>query len=250
MARETRVFTNGGAYTGMGATALYLTGFFHSFPYKWNAYRYDGYRVYTNTLPSTSMRGFGAPQGHFCSEMQIDLIARDLGLDRMEIRHKNAHTPNYEVPGQATIASCGLTQCLDKIDEWIKSRGKLPANRDRHIVLQVPSAGFLTGSIPYSFSSAVVTINYYCRVDLHVGAQDIRQGSNTAGDDLREELGVRVEDIRTPHTTGVRPTGPGAQADRRATTKMAAADAKKQLLERHAQLAPALSMASTSRTDG
>ena len=77
MARETRVFTNGGAYTGMGATALYLTGFFHSFPYKWNAYRYDGYRVYTNTLPSTSMRGLGAPQGHFCSEMQIDLIAKE-----------------------------------------------------------------------------------------------------------------------------------------------------------------------------
>jgi 4-hydroxybenzoyl-CoA reductase subunit alpha len=33
-AREAKVFTNGGAYTGMGATALYLTGFFHSFPYR------------------------------------------------------------------------------------------------------------------------------------------------------------------------------------------------------------------------
>jgi len=33
LCREAKVFTNGGAYTGMGATALYLTGFFHSFPY-------------------------------------------------------------------------------------------------------------------------------------------------------------------------------------------------------------------------
>ena len=113
-AREAKVFTNGGAYTGMGATALYLTGFFHSFPYKWKAYRYDGYRVYTNSLPSTSMRGFGAPQAMFCSEQQIDWIAADLGLDIIEIRRKNGHTPGYEVPGQATIASCGLDQCLDE----------------------------------------------------------------------------------------------------------------------------------------
>ena len=104
MAREARVFTEGGAYTSMGATALYLTGFFHSFPYKWEGYRYDGYRVYTNTIPSTSMRGFGAPQATFCSETQIDLIAKELGIDRFEIRRMNGHTPNYEVPGQATIA--------------------------------------------------------------------------------------------------------------------------------------------------
>ena len=29
--------------------ALYLTGFFSSFPYKYPNYRYDGYRAYTNT---------------------------------------------------------------------------------------------------------------------------------------------------------------------------------------------------------
>ena len=89
---EAKVFTNGGAYTGMGATALYLTGFFHSFPYVWQkGYRYDGYRVYTNTLPSTSMRGFGAPQAMWCSEQQIEWIAADLGLDPIEMRRKNAH---------------------------------------------------------------------------------------------------------------------------------------------------------------
>jgi len=107
-AREAKVFTNGGAYTGMGATAIYLTGFFHSFPYRWKGYRYDGYRVYTNTLPSTSMRGFGAPQAMFTSEQQIEWIAADLGLDPIEMRRKNSHYEGYEVPGQATIASCGI----------------------------------------------------------------------------------------------------------------------------------------------
>ena len=129
LAREARVVSNGGAYTGMGATALYLTGFFHSFPYKWGGYRYDGYRVYTNTLPSTSMRGFGAPQAMFCSEQQLEWIAADLGLDPIEMRRKNGHTAGYEVPGQALIASCGLDEALTVTQEWIKKKGKLPENR-------------------------------------------------------------------------------------------------------------------------
>ncbi len=240
MARETRVFTDGGAYTGMGATALYLTGFFHSFPYKWAGYRYDGFRVYTNTLQSSSMRGFGAPQAAFCSELQIDLIARELGLDRIEIRRKNGHTPNYEVPGQATIASCGLRECLDEIEKWIESRGELAPNRG----IGISSYGFMSGGIfnwfdtPYSFSSAVVTINFDGKVDLHIGAQDIGQGSNTTMAIIcAEELGVRMEDIRV-HSgdTDECPPDLGAWGSRQTlmagnATKMAAAEAKKQLLE-------------------
>ncbi len=101
LAKEVRVITEGGAYTGMGATALYLTGFFSSFPYKYPNYRYDGYRAYTNTAPTSAMRGFGAPQAVFVGESQLDMMADDLGIDPIEIRRKNGMTPNYEVPGQA-----------------------------------------------------------------------------------------------------------------------------------------------------
>jgi 4-hydroxybenzoyl-CoA reductase alpha subunit len=239
-ARESRMFSNGGAYTGMGATALYLSGFFHSFPYKWNAYRYDGYRVYTNTLPSTSMRGFGAPQAMFCSEQQIEWICADLGLDSIAVRKKNGHTPGYEVPGQAFIQSCGLDQCFDEIKTWIEKRGELPPNR----AIGISSCGFMSGGIfnwfdsPYSFSSAVVTINYDGTVELHVGCQDIGQGSNTTMAIIcAETLGVRVEDVKV-HSgdTDHCPADLGAWGSRQTlmagnATKMAAEDAKKQLLE-------------------
>ncbi|HME44842.1 MAG TPA: molybdopterin cofactor-binding domain-containing protein [Syntrophorhabdales bacterium] len=239
-AREAKVFTNGGAYTGMGATALYLTGFFHSFPYRWKAYRYDGYRVYTNSLPSTSMRGFGAPQAMFCSEQQIEWIANDLGLDPIEMRRKNGHYEGYEVPGQATIASCGLDEALTKIQEWKKSKGKLPANR----AIGISAAGFMSGGIfnwfdsPYSFSSAVITINHDGTVELHVGAQEIGQGSSTTLAMIcAEALGVKLEDVKvhmgdTDHS----PADLGAWGSRQTlmagnATKMAAQDAKRQLLE-------------------
>ena len=239
-ARESRMFSNGGAYTGMGATALYLSGFFHSFPYKWRGYRYDGYRVYTNTLPSTSMRGFGAPQAMFCSEQQIDWICADLGLDPFEVRRKNGHTEGYEVPGQAFIASCGLEQCINEIEKWVKEKGQLPANRG----IGISSCGFMSGGIfnwfdsPYSFSSAVVTINVDGTVELHVGCQDIGQGSNTTMAIIAAEtLGVKMEDIRV-HSgdTAHCPADLGAWGSRQTlmagnAVKMACEDAKKQLLE-------------------
>jgi CO/xanthine dehydrogenase Mo-binding subunit len=175
LAKEARVISDGGAYTGMGATALYLTGFFSSFPYKYPNYRYDGYRVYTNTAPTSAMRGFGAPQSTFAGESQLDMLAEDLGIDPVEIRRKNGMTPNYEVPGQAYIQSCGLHQCLDKIDEHIKERGKLPPNRG----IGIASYGFMSGGIfnwfdtPYAFSAAMVRINIDGKVDLFTGACDI-----------------------------------------------------------------------------
>jgi len=248
LAKEARVFTEGGAYTAMGATALYLTGFFQSFPYVWPSYRYDGYRVYTNTAPTSAMRGFGAPQATFCAETQIDLIADELGIDPIKIRRKNAMYPGYEVPGQATIQSCGLGQCLDKIDKWIKSRGKLPPHRG----IGVAAYGFMSGGIfnwfdtPYAFSSAVIQINIDGKVDLFVGSQDMGQGSNTTMAIIcAEELGVKLEDIRLHMgDTENCPVDLGAWGSRETlmqgnAVKMAASKAKQQILEfATAKLAP------------
>ncbi|NOR12530.1 MAG: molybdopterin-dependent oxidoreductase [Candidatus Aminicenantes bacterium] len=240
LAKEARVFTEGGAYTAMGATALYLTGFFQSFPYIWPSYRYDGYRVYTNTAPTSAMRGFGAPQATFCAETQIDLIAEELGVDRIDIRRKNAMYAGYEVPGQATIQSCGLSECLDRVEEWIKDRGKLPP----HHGIGIAAYGFMSGGIfnwfntPYAFSSAVIQLNVDGKVDLFIGSQDMGQGSNTTMSMIcAEELGVRVEDIRLHMgDTDKCPVDLGAWGSRETlmqgnAVKMAAADAKKQILE-------------------
>jgi 4-hydroxybenzoyl-CoA reductase alpha subunit len=240
VAKEARVFTEGGAYTAMGATALYLTGFFQAFPYVWPSYRYDGYRVYTNTAPTSAMRGFGAPQATFCAETQIDLIARDLGMDPIDIRRKNVMYAGYEVPGQATIQSCGLKECLDKIEEWIESRGKLPPNHG----IGLAAYGFMSGGIfnwfdtPYAFSSAIVQVNIDGKVDLYIGSQDMGQGSNTTMAIIcAEELGVGVEDIRIHMgDTDKCPVDLGAWGSRETlmqgnAVKMAAADAKRQIVE-------------------
>ncbi|MCJ7654970.1 MAG: molybdopterin-dependent oxidoreductase, partial [Dehalococcoidia bacterium] len=203
-------------------------------------YRYDGYRAYTNTAPTSAMRGFGAPQSVFAGESQLDMLAEHLGIDPIEIRRKNGMTPNYEVPGQAYIQSCGLHQCLDEIEKHIKKRGKLPPNRG----IGIAAYGFMSGGIfnwfdtPYAFSAAIVRINIDGKVDLFTGACEIGQGSDTTLSMIcAEELGIRLEDIRI-HSgdTGICPADLGAWGSRETlmngnAVKMAAADAKRQLME-------------------
>jgi CO/xanthine dehydrogenase Mo-binding subunit len=240
LAKEVRVITEGGAYTAMGATALYLTGFFSSFPYRFPNYRYDGYRAYTNTEPSSAMRGFGAPQSTFVGESQIDMMADDLGIDPIEIRRKNGMTPNYVVPGQANIQSCGLHECLDEIDKHIKERGKLPANHG----IGVAAYGFMSGGIfnwfdtPYAFAAALVRVNIDGKVDLFTGACDIGQGSDTTLSMIcAEELGVKLDDVRIHAAdTGICPADLGSWGSRETlmngnAVKRAAADAKNQIIE-------------------
>ena len=51
----------------------------------------DSWCVYTNRTPSSAMRGFGVTIGDFALETQMDRIARELELDPLELRLKNAY---------------------------------------------------------------------------------------------------------------------------------------------------------------
>jgi 4-hydroxybenzoyl-CoA reductase alpha subunit len=240
LAKKVRAITEGGAYTALGGTALYLTGFFSSFPYKFPNFQYDGFRVYTNNETASACRGFGAPQANFVSESQVDMMAEDLGIDPVQLRLKNGMTPNHIIPDQAVIQSCGLQQCLEAIRKHIKQRGPLPENHG----IGISAYGFMSGGIfnwidtPYAFAAAMVKVNVDGKVDLFTGATDIGQGSNTTLAMIcAEELGVHLDDI-TLHVgdTSVCPVDLGAWGSRQTlmsgnAVKMAAADAKRQLLE-------------------
>ncbi len=58
-------------------------------PYKMGHARIDSYMVYTNQVPCGSMRSPGDPQSIFASEAQMDLIARELGIDPYDFRMQN-----------------------------------------------------------------------------------------------------------------------------------------------------------------
>lgn len=89
-AAEMEIIADAGAYLYtsnkvMGNTTVVCTG-----PYFIPHVKVDTYAVYTNNIPTGAFRGFGAPQGNFIAEAQMNKLADALGMDPVEFRLRNA----------------------------------------------------------------------------------------------------------------------------------------------------------------
>jgi 4-hydroxybenzoyl-CoA reductase subunit alpha len=203
VARESRIILDGGAYNGQTPTTILLSGVFSLLPYRIPNYRYHGSRVYTNNMPSGAMRGHGALPPNFASEVQLDLIAGELGIDPVELRLKNAVQAGDNVPGIASeIRSCGLSECIKKAAEasdWQRKRKQLPEGRGIGIACYTFTSGgiFNWFNTDLPFSEALVKVNEDGTVNLYTRAADLGQGSNTVlSQILAEELGIKLEDVK------------------------------------------------------
>ncbi len=221
VARQVRGILDAGAYMGVSATVNFVTGFFHTVPYRIPNFLYNGYPVYTNKSVSGAMRGLGATQAIFASNSQLDMIAEDLGIDPLEMKLKNAIKPGDEIPGVAKIYSCGFSECLREVAKstrWHEKRGKLPSGRG----IGIAGYGFVSGGVfnwiktIYPFSSAIIRLNWDGTAELFVGEADIGQGSDTVLCQIAaEELGIPMEDIKlTAADTSTTPVGLGAWSSR------------------------------------
>jgi aerobic carbon-monoxide dehydrogenase large subunit len=78
-----------GAYTARGLTVPQGAVAALSLAYVVPAYRIDVKVALTNKVPVTPVRGAGQPQGIFVMERLLDRAARELDIDRAEIRSRN-----------------------------------------------------------------------------------------------------------------------------------------------------------------
>ena len=73
--------------------------------------------VFTNTTPVAAYRGAGRPEGNYYMERLIDTAAREMGIDRVELRRRNHIAPTqmpYKAPSGMNYDSGEFTQVLDK----------------------------------------------------------------------------------------------------------------------------------------
>jgi len=145
------------------------------------------------------------------------MIAKDLGLDPIEIRKLNARKPNTTTLNDLKINSCEFTACLDKakaVSGWEAKKGKLPPGQGIGIGCGafVTGAGYPIYRTKMPHSAAVITVSEQGdSVTLHIGAVDIGQGSDTILAQMAAEaIGINYEDVRivaadtetTPHDFG------------------------------------------------
>ncbi|WP_316231086.1 molybdopterin-dependent oxidoreductase [Bradyrhizobium sp. SZCCHNR1051] len=83
----------------------------------------DAIAVYTNTVPAGAYRGYGLPQTTFAVEAAIDELARQLGIDVVEMRRRNIVRPGDPMlappaseHSDVLYGSYGLDQCLDLVE--------------------------------------------------------------------------------------------------------------------------------------
>ena len=98
------VIASMGAYLQLVTPGIPLLGaWIYAGPYAIPNYSVTFTGVFTNTTPTDAYRGAGRPEATYVLERTMDLLAKELGIDRIELRRRNFIT---EFP--ATIAS-GLT---------------------------------------------------------------------------------------------------------------------------------------------
>ncbi|QGU95366.1 molybdopterin-dependent oxidoreductase [Clostridium bovifaecis] len=93
-ARQIDVLHDCGAYTELGLYAVEKNANMIAGAIKVENLEVNSRMVYTNKMPSGSMRGFGVNVGQFADQVQVDKLARIVGMNPIEFRLKNAFKEN------------------------------------------------------------------------------------------------------------------------------------------------------------
>jgi nicotinate dehydrogenase large molybdopterin subunit len=117
LARKIRLIADGGAYGSFSETTIGKASILAVGPYNVDNVQCEGYVVYTNKTTSGSMRGFGAPQVCFAYESQMDDIARELGIDPIELRLRNAFK-------EGSVSATGQTLHNVKVKESLENAAR------------------------------------------------------------------------------------------------------------------------------
>ncbi len=175
LARDVDVELDGGAYADNGPLVLAKSVNRSFGPYRVPNLRARGRAVYTNTVASSSYRGFGAPQGCLAGEINLDQAAQQLGIDPVELRARNL---------------------VRRGEEFV--RGKRPLDADLHADLDllaktlewgekadVPLRGIGFGCSAsdagaFPVSTAHVRVQADGSIVLLSGSTELGQGSRTA----------------------------------------------------------------------
>jgi len=243
VARQVRMILDNGAYSSWGATTPLVMMLTISSLYRVPNVKYDVTVAYTNNPYSGAMRGYGNPQATFVVESHMDMLAHELGMDPMEFRLKNANQSG-DVSGQGVrLTTCGLSECIERAAErvgWKEKRAK-PGNRGVGMASMIHVGGGAR-IYPSDGCGSTVKVDDFGKVTLITGSTDMGQGSETVlAQIVAEELGVPVESVTVVNTdTDITPWDVGAHASRTTfiagnSARLAAADAKRQILEAAAQ---------------
>jgi carbon-monoxide dehydrogenase large subunit len=199
-----------GAYDPYGLTVPLNTQSHSMGAYDVPNYRSDLKVVFTNKTIVTPVRGAGRPQGIFLAERLLDIAARELGIDRVEIRKRNLIPPDafpyeHKIIDQAFaplvfdsgnyLATLEKATAMIGYDRFVKEEQPRLRAEGKHVGLGIVPFVETTGVGPYE--GARVTVETDSRVSVATGVGTQGQGHFTSfAQIVADQLGVSPRDVR------------------------------------------------------
>lgn len=180
---EIEIYSNTGAYASAGKPEASRNTGFAVGPYEIPNARVDTYGVYTNSQPSGAMRGFGNTQVCFASEVQMDRLARELNMDPMEFRLKNAlEKGKATLTGHVLTKGIGIKDALYAVRDRLKQIPIEKSKPGKKIGIGVAGAykNIGLGAGRPEDVGTVLGLNEDGTISLYIGSVDMGQGIDTA----------------------------------------------------------------------
>ena len=214
---RTRVYAGLGAYASTAGPGIptILHGLMYSGAYTIPNIHGTVYGVYTTTTPVDAYRGAGRPEATYLIERLVDLYARKLGMDPVEVRRKNL-IPRvkfpYTVATGITYDSGNYAGALDKALELMDYK----SFRTEQARLRTGGKYFGIGVVCYTeicglgpsqvagavgfggglYESAIVRVYPTGVVRVYVGSRPHGQGEETTfAQIVADEFGVPIENV-------------------------------------------------------
>ena len=199
--------------------------------------------VYTNTGMVDAYRGAGRPEATYLLERTVDLVAKELGLDPVEIRRKNfvppdafPYTPSCNLLNGLSYDSGDyektLARALEIVDyEGFRREQEAARGEGRYLGIGFSTYVELCGVAPSAWvgtagegwgaglwESANVRMHLTGKVVVTTGSQSHGQGHETTlAQVVGDELGLPLEDITVEHSDSLgTPFGYGSYGSRSA----------------------------------
>jgi 4-hydroxybenzoyl-CoA reductase subunit alpha len=186
-----------GAYASSAIVELWVPLLIDEVLWRSPAYRYDAHLVYTNKTISSMMRT-RAHVGPMSLDVAFDQVSKELGIDPIELRLKNAVLRNEVVPSKSIVTSTALSESIvmaAKKAKYSQKRGKLAYGRGIGIGSGNMQAMFYMGF--RSGSTAFIKFNDDGSCTLFTGNCDLGQGNVTLHTQVAaEELGIPMSTIK------------------------------------------------------
>jgi len=197
VAVQCRHLTNSGAYAEFGVLNTLQNAGILDLCLRVPNVKFEAFVVYTNTIAGLSLRALMNNPFGFALYSHMDMIAEDLGMDVVDFYLKNTHKTGDETTCRYKLASCGISECIQKVVEgagWKDNHGKLPKNRGIGFGIGGHTAGAF---LPVGErSTAVVNIDELGEVKVLSGRGEYGNApTNMICMCVAEELGLRLEDV-------------------------------------------------------